>query len=96
MDVADKNKFIDLAKQHNMVLDLGSKKGSDLKVKLLTFSERLQARFAGFDRFKAGKLEFLFRTPPPKQDNKTEIEFDQHIQPLKPLQASKPKVSKPA
>jgi hypothetical protein len=49
-----------------MVLDLGSKKGSDLKVKLLTFSERLQVRFAGFDKFKAGKLEFLFRTPPPK------------------------------
>ncbi len=43
----------------------GSKKGSEIKVKLLTFTDQIQARFASFNKFRTGKLEFLFSNPMP-------------------------------
>jgi len=69
MEIADRNKFISLAKQSNMTLQ-GTKKGSELKVRLMTFSEPVQARFERFGQFRTGKLEFLFSSfrPGPQVD----------------------------
>ena len=59
MELADKDKFISLAKQSNMTSQT-HKKGAELKVRLMTLSEPVQARFEQCLQFRTGKLEFLF------------------------------------
>lgn len=59
MQTAEKEKVLQLFKDNNKT----SGTGSEMKVTLMTFSNVMKQKLNKFEKFKKGKISFLFATP---------------------------------